>query len=110
MVGQSQICERDGRMLAYLGIDDGEGYVAADVTLADPQPLDPVPNTFWMPVLPASFHAVWATQNLQGRIAYRNAKRRGRFGWQGQPESEHDLPDYVPPPVQEATELLEKSA
>jgi predicted amidohydrolase len=109
MVGQSQICERDGRILAYLGIEDGEGYVAADVTLAEPRPLDPVPNTFWMPVLPASFHLTWATQNLQGRIAYSRARRRGAFGWSGRAESERDLPDYVPPPVQEATELLERT-
>jgi hypothetical protein len=94
MVGESQIVERDGRILAHLTLDDGEAWAAADVTLAEPEPLDPLPKSFWMPVLPASFHAAWGLQNAHGRISYRRAKRRGAFPWQAWPR--HDLPNHVP--------------
>jgi predicted amidohydrolase len=103
MVGESQICERDGRMLARMALEDGEGYVAADVTLAEPEPVDAVPHSFWMPVLPASFHVAWAVQNMQGRAGYRRAMRRGEFTWQSLPEG--DLPNYVPPDQQAAATL-----
>ena len=34
MIGESQVCDRDGTILARLTLEDGEGHVAADVELA----------------------------------------------------------------------------
>jgi predicted amidohydrolase len=94
MVGETQIVERDGRVLARLTYEDGEGHVGAEVTLADPEPLDPVPDRFWIPVMPASIHAVWNPLNVHGAIRYRAMRALGRHEWQSQPSV--DLPDEIP--------------
>ena len=31
MIGESQICDRDGTILARMTLEDGEGHVSADV-------------------------------------------------------------------------------
>lgn len=95
MVGETQIVERDGRVLARLGYDDGEGYVAAQVELADPAPLDPVPAALWTAPMPVSLHAVWHLYNAHGRLRYAFDKRCGAFPWQDLPD--HDLPAWSPP-------------
>jgi hypothetical protein len=94
MVGESQIVERDGRILARMAYEDGEGYVAAEVRIAPPEPLDPVSPAFWMAPMPFGQHAAWQALNLQGRINYRRAKRARKFPWQAWPSS--DLPTYTP--------------
>jgi hypothetical protein len=95
MVGESQIVERDGHILQRMAYEDGEGYVAADVRVAEPEPLDPVSPAFWMAPMPFGQHAAWHALNLQGRINYRRAKRARKFPWQAWPGS--DLLAYQPP-------------
>lgn len=93
MIGQTQITDADGLRLAYMSYDDGEGYVAADVTLeADPTPRDPLPTTFWNSEFPISAHAVWLAGNAHGRLSYRVKSLLGRHRW----EPGTDLPDHVP--------------
>jgi predicted amidohydrolase len=103
MPGESLIVERDGRILQRLGFEDGEGYVAADVRVADAEPLDPVGPGFWLGPLPVAQHAAWHALNAHGRIAYRLNKRAGRFPWQAWPAG--DLPAHQP-----ATEASEPAA
>jgi predicted amidohydrolase len=91
-VGETQICDADGVTLARLSYEDGEGYVAADVTLAEPVPRDPLPAGFWNSLLPVSVHVVWQVGNLHGRAKYEAMKRLGLHEWQ--PGA--DLPDHVP--------------
>jgi predicted amidohydrolase len=95
MVGETQIVERDGKIVARLAYEDGEGHVAAEVRLADPQPLDPIPDRFWLPLMPASIHAVWHPLNLHGAARYRLKRMRGTHRWQDEPAV--DLPDDIPP-------------
>jgi len=92
-VGESQVVESDGTILAKLGYDDGEAYVAASVELGPATPLDPIPSGFWMAPHPASMGLVWHLQNRFGRLSYAANKRRGRFPWQTRPAT--DLPNYV---------------
>ncbi|MBM3665882.1 MAG: carbon-nitrogen hydrolase family protein [Actinobacteria bacterium] len=94
MVGETQIVERDGTVLARLTYEDGEGHVGAEVALADPEPLDPVPDRFWIPVMPASIHAVWNPLNLHGALRYRAMRALRRHRWQHEPPA--DLPDSIP--------------
>ncbi len=105
MVGETQIVERDGAILARLSSDDGEGHVSAEVGLADPAPLDPVPERYWIPVMPASIHAVWHPLNLHGALRYRTMRRLGRHKWQAEPAV--DLPDEIPAgdPAEQPTAL-----
>ncbi|MGQ0466322.1 MAG: carbon-nitrogen hydrolase family protein [Sporichthyaceae bacterium] len=94
-VGESQIVERDGRILARMSYADGEGHVAADVAIAPPEPLDPIPAGFWMAPQTFAVHAVWHLYNRAGQAEYQINKRLGRHRWQGGAGT--DLPDYVPP-------------
>lgn len=94
-VGESQIVERDGRILARMTYDDGEGHVAAEIAIAKPEPLDPIPSAFWIAPQPVSVHLVWHLYNRAGRAEYLINKRRRRFDWQREPVT--DLPDFVPP-------------
>jgi predicted amidohydrolase len=80
--GETQIVERDGRVLARMSAADGEGWVSAQVTLADPEPADPIPAGFWLRPQPFSIHAVWHLMNRHGRLKYRLDKARRRFPWQ----------------------------
>lgn len=95
MAGESQIVDRDGRVLARMSAGDGEGWIAADVRLAEPQILDTVPPGFWLTTLPASLHAAWLLQGLHGRIHYARRRRAGAFPWQGRVVE--DLLPYNPP-------------
>jgi len=95
LVGETQIVERDGTILARLTYEDGAGHIAADVELRDPTPLDPIPERFWIPIMPASIHAVWHPLNLHGAARYRAMRALGKHPWQSEPAV--DLPDRIPP-------------
>jgi predicted amidohydrolase len=95
MVGESQICDRDGTILARLTLEDGEGHVAADVELEAPAPSDPISDRFWIPDMTVTTHVAWHTMNAQGTIAYKFRHARNGFPWQAWPAG--DLPDEVPP-------------
>jgi predicted amidohydrolase len=81
-VGESQIVERDGTVLARLTYDDGEGYAAASIRLAPPQPLDPIPNGMWAAPQTASVHLVWHLYNKAGRAEYLLRKAAHAHNWQ----------------------------
>jgi predicted amidohydrolase len=92
-IGETQIVERDGTILGRLTYEDGEGYIAADVRLAEPEPLDPLPDRFWIPVMPASIRVLWQPVCWHGRIRYHGMKALRRHQWQDMPAG--DLPDRV---------------
>lgn len=93
MVGETQICERDGTTLGRMSYADGEGYIAADVTLAAPTPVDPTPDTFWNASFPNSVHMVWYLGNWHGKAKYRLMKQLRLHRWQRWPAD--DLPNRV---------------
>ncbi len=94
MVGETQIVERDGTILARLTAADGEGHVAATVTLAEPEPLDPVGPMYWIPPLSVATRLAWTVTNAHGAATYRVRHALGRHPWQGRHVT--DLPDEVP--------------
>jgi predicted amidohydrolase len=95
MLGESQICDRDGTVLARLTMEDGEGHVAADVQLAPPQPAEEIPPRYWIPELTPASLLGWHSMNAHGALAYRVNHARGRFPWQSLPDL--DLPDEIGP-------------
>jgi predicted amidohydrolase len=95
MVGESQVCDRDGTILARLSLEDGEGHVAADVELGPPRPLDPVGERYWIPQMSLTTHAAWHGMNAHGALNYRLRHRRRGFPWQAWPAG--DLPDAIAP-------------
>jgi predicted amidohydrolase len=94
LLGESQICDRDGTVLARLTFEDGEGHVAADVEVRDPEPRDALPGRYWIPALSPLSQVAWHGLNAHGRLRYAVRHRHGGFPWQ--PTSGADLPDEVP--------------
>jgi predicted amidohydrolase len=94
MIGESQVCARDGTVLARLTLEDGEGHVAADVELQDPAPLDPIEDRFWIPHMSLTTHVAWHGMNAHGALSYRILHARDGFPWQHWPAA--DLPDELP--------------
>ncbi len=95
MVGETSIVERDGHVLARRSWTEGEGYVAAEVEIGPPEPLDPIPSGFWLRPQTTSLHAVWHLMKAHGRLRYRVDKARGRFPWAD--GSGHDISNTVLP-------------
>jgi hypothetical protein len=71
-LGETQIVDGNGQILAKMRYEDGEGFVMAEI---DPEkkwrPSEPIPDRFWIPDLPAQFLLLWHLQNLHGRQYYR---------------------------------------
>jgi predicted amidohydrolase len=95
MLGESQICDRDGAVLARLTLEDGEGHAAADVTLEAPAPLDAIQDRFWIPRMTLTTHVAWHAMNTHGALSYKLRHARGGFEWQSWPSG--DLPDDTAP-------------
>ncbi len=95
MVGETQIVERDGTILARMTYEDGEGHVAADLTVAPPEPLDPVADRYWIPSMSVSTIAAFHAMNLHGSVKYRAMRLMHRHPWQEWPGG--DLPDEIGP-------------
>jgi hypothetical protein len=96
MIGESQICDRDGTILARLAEEDGEGHVSADVQIRDPRPLDEIRDRRWIPDMSTivTKGIAWHAMNTHGDIKYRLRHARKGFGWQNLPSG--DLPDEIP--------------
>jgi hypothetical protein len=96
MIGESQVCDRDGTVLARLTLEDGEGHAAADVDLAAaPAPVEAIPERFWIPEMSPMTKFAWHWMNATGALSYAVRHARGGFPWQGLPPA--DLPDDVGP-------------
>ncbi|MCW2999195.1 MAG: carbon-nitrogen hydrolase family protein [Solirubrobacterales bacterium] len=94
MVGESQICDRDGTVLARLSLEDGEGHVSADVQIRTAEPLDVIGERFWVPKMSLVTHAAWHGMNAHGALRYKARHARKGFPWQQWPAG--DLPDEIP--------------
>jgi hypothetical protein len=95
MLGESQICDRDGTILARLTLEDGQSHAAADVDLQPAAPLDAIQERFWIPEMTLTTHVAWHAMNAQGALSYKVRHARKRFGWQAWPAG--DLPDDILP-------------
>lgn len=71
MLGETQVCDRDGTILARLAESDGAGYIAATLDIGRSDPKDALRERFWIPDMTASVHATWALANLHGKLTYR---------------------------------------
>jgi len=95
MVGETQIVERDGTVLARLTRAEGEGHIAATVTLDTPAPVDPLTSEYWIPRFSVATRAAWSATNAHGALKYRTMRALGRHPWQRWPGG--DLPDEIGP-------------
>lgn len=76
-LGETQIVDGSGVILARLAREDGDGVILADVTPGSVKPSEEIPDRFWIPDLPLLFRFVWTYQNAHGRRYYRKMNSRG---------------------------------
>jgi hypothetical protein len=76
-LGETQIVDASGTILARLKQEDGDGIITATITPGQIQPSEEIPDRFWIPDLPWLFRFVWFYQNLHGRRYYQKMKANG---------------------------------
>ena len=70
-LGETQITDGHGNVLARLAYDDGEGVVTADIVPGRVEgELAPTPEGFWTVELPANTLKAWDRLNSLGRDYY----------------------------------------
>ncbi len=71
-LGEAQVVDGQGQVLARLGYEDGEGVAMAEVTPGQAGPsLAPIPDRFWIPEMPQAMLDAWERQNRFGEDYYR---------------------------------------
>ncbi|MDY6965797.1 MAG: carbon-nitrogen hydrolase family protein [Halobacteriota archaeon] len=78
-LGETQIVDADGNILARLKREDGDGIITAELELGSRNPTEEIPRKFWIPRLPLFFRIAWMYMNLHGRSYYKRAKRDGKL-------------------------------
>jgi len=78
-LGETQIVDRTGVVLARMKAEEGEGVIAAEIIPGRVSPTQSYSTSFWIPRLPVLFRFVWTYQNVYCRHYYRNAKAKGRL-------------------------------
>lgn len=79
LVGETQIVDANGSILARRRADEGVGIIFADVMLGRLAPIEPTPDSFWLEKLPPFVRALWITQNSVGKAIYARAKQQGKI-------------------------------
>jgi predicted amidohydrolase len=80
-MGETQIVDGTGTVLARMAREDGAGFVLTEVALGSVDaPRPPIPDRFWIPELPEPFLNAWTTQNEHGAAYYRDVTLPYRQG------------------------------
>jgi hypothetical protein len=75
-LGEAQIVDGHGKVLARLTYEDGEGIVTADITPGRVEgDLAPIPDDFWTGEIPAKTLERWDSFNELGRSYYASTFR-----------------------------------
>jgi len=76
-LGETQIVDRSGVIMARMTRAEGEGVITGEITLGRVTPTLSNTTSFWTPRLPLLFRLVWTYQNAHGSRYYRKAKKSG---------------------------------
>lgn len=84
LVGETQIVDNQGKVLARMSAEEGAGVICADVDLTPAPPTEVLPARFWIPDLPLRFKFFWHQQNWSAKGLYRYAQKQGLLQvWDG---------------------------
>lgn len=78
LMGETQITDASGKILARRAAEEGPGFISADISLGR-RKASPAPERFWIDDLPMLFRLFWTHQNAVGRKAYARAKAEGHI-------------------------------
>ena len=76
-LGETQIVDGAGTILARLSHEDGDGVITAEITPGHVEPSEETPDRFWIPDLPGLIRFAWTYQNFHGRRYYQKMNSRG---------------------------------
>lgn len=76
-LGETQIVDGTGNILARLNYEDGEGVITATIMPGRVAPTEKIPDRFWIPDIPWLFRFVWTYQNFHGGRYYRKVNEAG---------------------------------
>jgi hypothetical protein len=80
-MGESQVIDRDGNVLAHRPYTEGEGLALADATLGRVRPREEIPEgEFWTPEFSDLCKKWWHEGGAAGRNSYLNTTRPHRQG------------------------------
>ena len=68
LMGETQIVDARGTILARRTYSEGAGVITAELTLGTTPPVEETPNRFWIPDLDPLYRAIWHHQNLAGVV------------------------------------------
>ncbi|MFO8048018.1 MAG: carbon-nitrogen hydrolase family protein [Desulfosudaceae bacterium] len=74
-LGETQIVDGRGTVLARMSRSEGAGIITADITLGRVEPAEAIPERFWIPDLPVQIRLAWWYQNRHGRWYYRRWRK-----------------------------------
>ncbi|HQJ07395.1 MAG TPA: carbon-nitrogen hydrolase family protein [Deltaproteobacteria bacterium] len=80
-LGETQIVDRSGVIVARMKREDGEGVILADISLGRVSPSLSYTTSFWIPKLPLLFRMVWIYQNMYGKRYYAQARKQGKLNF-----------------------------
>jgi len=78
LLGQAQITDASGKILAQRDAREGPGYIQASIELGAKSAVE-VPDRFWIDRFPILFRILWHHQNHTAKKSYVQAKRNGLF-------------------------------
>ncbi|MEW6076515.1 MAG: carbon-nitrogen hydrolase family protein [Thermodesulfobacteriota bacterium] len=70
-LGETQIVDATGTVLARMKREEGEGFVMADIAVKRQPPSENLSRRFWIADLPAPIRLAWWYQNFHGKWYYR---------------------------------------
>jgi len=76
-LGETQIVSGEGKILARLEREEGDGVITATITPRAVAPSEDIPDRFWIPDLPAVIKLAWKYQNVHGRRYYERVNSKG---------------------------------
>ncbi|MEM9122413.1 MAG: carbon-nitrogen hydrolase family protein, partial [Pseudomonadota bacterium] len=79
LMGETQIIDREGTLVAQRGQDEGPGFVTASLEIGRCPQREAVPDRFWIDKMPLAFRGLWWHQNAVGAAVYRRAQQEGRL-------------------------------
>ncbi len=70
-LGETQIVDGSGKILAHLSREDGEGIIMTNIDLTKKwKSSEPIPDRFWIPDMPQELNQAWQIFNKHGETYY----------------------------------------
>lgn len=79
LLGETQIVDNEGNIVAHMTKEDGSGVLLAEIDLKPKPPSMKLPNRFWIPKLPPMIKLTWSHQNAVSKPIYNWAKKSGKL-------------------------------